>query len=171
LAAPRIALERITGMSPVVQRAPSAEPVRVLLVEDNLADVRLMEMILSEGHLRPEVTVARDGVEAMAFLRGPGFGGGGPDLIFLDLNLPKKDGRQVLAEIKTDPRLRKIPVLIFTSSDLEEDILVAYDRHANCYLRKPVDLEGLRQAVRQIETFWFSLARLPGRPDLVAATP
>jgi two-component system, chemotaxis family, response regulator Rcp1 len=137
--------------------------IEVLLVEDNPGDVRLTKEALKEGKLLNQVTVVGDGVEALSFLRRQGkyADAAPPDLILLDLNLPKKDGRQVLAEIKTDPSLRRIPVVVLTTSSAEEDILKTYDLHANCYITKPVDLEQFMRVVKSIEDFWVTVVRLP----------
>jgi chemotaxis family two-component system response regulator Rcp1 len=138
-------------------------PIEILLVEDNPGDVRLTIEALKEGKLRNRLSVARDGVEALAFLRreGPHATAARPDLILLDLNLPRKDGREVLAEIKDDAQLRRIPVVVLTTSKAEEDILRTYDLHANCYINKPVDLEQFISVVRSIDDFWLSVVRLP----------
>lgn len=138
-------------------------PVEILLVEDNPGDVRLTIEALKEGKVRNNLSVVKDGVEALAFLRreGPFAGATRPDLILLDLNLPKKDGREVLAEIKEDGALRRIPVVVLTTSKAEEDILRTYDLHANCYITKPVDLEQFISVVRSIDDFWLSVVRLP----------
>ena len=138
-------------------------PIEILLVEDNPGDVRLTIEALKEGKVRNRLSVARDGVEALAFLRrqGPHAGSTRPDLILLDLNLPRKDGREVLAEIKEDVSLRRIPVVVLTTSKAEEDILRTYDLHANCYITKPVDLEQFISVVRSIDDFWLSVVRLP----------
>jgi two-component system, chemotaxis family, response regulator Rcp1 len=141
----------------------SSRPVEILLVEDNPGDVRLTREALKEGKVRNNLHVASDGVKAVAFLRREGEHAGAPrpDLILLDLNLPRKDGRQVLEEIKEDPALRLIPVVILTSSQAEQDILRAYDLHANCYISKPVDLDQFIKVVKSIEDFWFSIVKLP----------
>jgi chemotaxis family two-component system response regulator Rcp1 len=138
-------------------------PIEILLVEDNPGDVRLTIEALKEGKVRNNLNVARDGVEAVAYLRreGPFAQAVRPDLILLDLNLPRKDGREVLAEIKDDATLRRIPVVVLTTSKAEEDILRTYDLHANCYITKPVDLEQFIQVVRSIDDFWLSIVRLP----------
>src|SRR6059036_105941 len=137
--------------------------IQVLLVEDNPGDVRLTKEALKEGKMLNRVTVVGDGVEALSFLRRQGkyADAGQPDLILLDLNLPKKDGREVLAEIKADAGLKKIPVVILTTSAAEQDVLKTYDLHANCYITKPVDLEQFIKIVQLIEDFWFTIARLP----------
>jgi two-component system, chemotaxis family, response regulator Rcp1 len=138
-------------------------PIEILLVEDNPGDVRLTIEALKEGKVRNRLSVARDGVEALAFLRreGPHATAARPDLILLDLNLPRKDGREVLGEIKDDAQLRRIPVVVLTTSKAEEDILRTYDLHANCYINKPVDLEQFISVVRSIDDFWLSVVRLP----------
>ena len=135
----------------------------ILLVEDNLADVRLTREALTNGKVKHELHVARDGVEAMAFLRNQGAfqKAPRPDMILLDLNLPRKDGREVLAEIKADPDLRSIPVIILTSSQADEDILKTYNLHANGYIVKPVDLEQFFRIIKQIKEFWMSIVVLP----------
>lgn len=140
-----------------------SRPAEILLVEDNSADVRLTREALREGKLHNKLHVATDGVDAMAFLRreGPYADAVRPDLILLDLNLPKKDGREVLEDIKADASLRTIPVVILTSSEAEQDILRAYDLHANCYVTKPVDLDQFIHVVKTIEQFWFAIVKLP----------
>ncbi len=137
--------------------------IQVLLVEDNPGDVRLTKEALKEGKLLNQLTVVGDGVEALSFLRKEGIYVDAlqPELILLDLNLPKKDGREVLAEIKADPNLRRIPVVVLTTSSSEEDILKIYDLHANCYITKPVDLEQFMGVVKSIEDFWVSVVKLP----------
>ena len=138
-------------------------PVEILLVEDNPGDVRLTLEAFKEGKLRNRLHVARDGEEALAHLRREGAytAASRPDLILLDLNLPKKDGREVLGEIKADPDLRRIPVVVLTTSKAEQDILKAYELHANCYITKPVDLDQFLRVVRAIEEFWLELVKLP----------
>ncbi len=138
-------------------------PVRILLVEDNLGDVRLTQEAFRENKVRNCLSVVSDGVEAMAFLRREGAHDGArrPDIVLLDLNLPRKDGRQVLEEIKSDPDLKSIPVVILTTSKAEEDIVRTYDLHANCYISKPVDLEQFMKVVKSIEDFWLTVVRLP----------
>ena len=137
--------------------------IEILLVEDNPGDVRLTEEALKEGKFINRLSVVPDGVEALSFLRKTGEYDAAPtpDLILLDLNLPKKDGREVLAEVKGDPELRKIPIVILTTSRDEQDILKSYDLHANCYITKPVDFEQFIRVVRAIEDFWLSVVRLP----------
>ncbi len=137
--------------------------VEILLVEDNPGEVRLTIEALRDAKIRNNLHVAQDGDEALAFLRrqGPYAHAVRPDLIILDLNLPKKDGREVLAEVKEDPSLRRIPVVVVTTSSLEADIMRSYDLHANCYITKPVDLDQFIQVVRSIEAFWFEIVMLP----------
>jgi chemotaxis family two-component system response regulator Rcp1 len=137
--------------------------IEILLVEDNPGDIRLTKEALKEGKVRNSLNVVMDGEEAMAFLRKEGefTGAPRPDLILLDLNLPKKDGREVLAEIKDDDDLKSIPVVVLTTSQAEEDIARTYDLHANCYITKPVDLEQFLNVVHSIEEFWLSIVKLP----------
>ena len=135
-----------------------------LLVEDNPGDIRLTREALKEGQVRVNLTIARDGVEALQLLRGNGEGKPKrcmPDLILLDLNLPRMDGRELLAQIKTDPELRHIPVVVLTTSSAEKDVLRAYDLHANCFITKPVELERFIEVVRSIDEFWLKMVRLP----------
>jgi chemotaxis family two-component system response regulator Rcp1 len=135
----------------------------ILLVEDNPADVRLTQEALLSGKVQHELHLARDGMEAMAFLRraDPFQKAPRPDLILLDLNMPRKDGREVLAEIKTDPDLTRIPVIILTTSQDQEDIRKTYDLYANGYIVKPVDVEQFFKVIRQIKEFWMSIVVLP----------
>ncbi len=144
-----------------VQTTP--RPVEILLVEDNPGDVRLMMEALKEGKVLNNLSVAEDGAEALAFLRREGEYAQAtrPDLILLDLNLPKKDGRGVLAEIKQDPNLKRIPVVVLTTSKAEQDILKSYELHANCYITKPVDLDQFITVVKSIENFWLTVVKLP----------
>jgi CheY-like chemotaxis protein len=139
------------------------DPIQILLVEDNPGDVRLTREVLKEGRIHNTLNVVGDGVEALAFLRREGkYAEAEPqDLVLLDLNLPKKDGREVLAEMKSDPVLRRIPVIILTTSSAELDVLTAYDHHANCYITKPVDLDQFVTVVRSIEDFWLAIVKLP----------
>ena len=141
----------------------NTEPIEILLVEDNPGDARLTLEAMREAKVRNRIHVAEDGVEAMEFLRRQGRFGDAPrpDLILLDLNLPRKDGREVLAEVKADPDLKRIPVVILTTSRDEEDVLRAYDLHANCYVTKPVDLEQFMKIVSQIDEFWVKVVTLP----------
>ena len=143
-----------------------SKPVEILLVEDNPGDVELTREALHDTKVHMRLSVVPDGVEALAFLRREREYAGAPrpDLILLDLNLPKKDGRGVLAEIKEDPSLRQIPVVVLTSSQAEQDIVRAYELHANCYVTKPVDLDQFVKIVRSIEQFWFTIVKLPN-PD------
>lgn len=138
-------------------------PVQILLVEDNPGDVRLAQAALAEGKVQNILHVARDGVEAVEFLRKQGTykQSPRPDLILLDLNLPRKSGKEVLREIKEDPDLRRIPVIVLTSSEAEEDILKSYNLHANGYVAKPVDFSKFVQVMKTIEEFWFATAKLP----------
>jgi chemotaxis family two-component system response regulator Rcp1 len=138
-------------------------PVDILLVEDNEADVCLTQEVLSESKVRNNLIVVNDGMEALACLRRQGKYKNSvrPDLILLDLNLPVKDGREVLAQIKEDPELKRIPVVVLTTSKAEEDILRTYNLHANCYITKPVDLEQFVTVVRYIEDFWLAIVKLP----------
>lgn len=137
--------------------------VEFLLAEDNPGDVRLTQEALRESKISNNLNVVKDGVEALAFLRkeGPYADAPTPDVVLLDLNLPKKDGREVLAEIKSDPVLKRIPVVIVTSSEAEKDILRTYDLHANCYVSKPVDLDQFIKVIQAIESFWLTIVKLP----------
>ena len=138
-------------------------PIDILLVEDNPGDVRLTKEALRDAKVLNEIYVVKDGVEAMEFLRNEGSFAHVPvpDLILLDLNLPRKDGREVLTEIKNDPKLKRIPVVILTTSQAEEDILKSYDSHANCYVTKPVDLNRFAEIMHSLDEFWFSIVKLP----------
>ncbi len=142
---------------------PWRRPVEVLLVEDNPGDVRLTREALRSSRRPANLTVVGDGVEALSFLHREGRHEQAPrpDLILLDLNLPRKSGSEVLAEIKTDDRLRRIPVVILTTSRTTRDIVQSYELHANCYIAKPVDLDQFVAVVRAIEHFWMSLVELP----------
>jgi CheY-like chemotaxis protein len=147
-----------------MQNASSSAPaIQVLLVEDNPGDVRLTREAFRDAKMHLEMHVAGDGVEAMEFLRRQGDypNSPRPDLILLDLNLPRKDGREVLAEIKGDPSLKAIPVVILTTSAADADIERSYLLHANCYISKPVDLEGFLTVIRSIDDFWLSVVKLP----------
>jgi len=141
----------------------SGRPVEVLLVEDNPGDVRLMVEALKDAKVNNNLHVVCNGEEAMEFLQREGDYAGAvvPDLVMLDLNLPKKDGREVLAEIKEDPDLKHIPVVVITTSAAEEDILKSYKLHANCYITKPVNFEQFIKVVHSIEDFWLTVVRLP----------
>lgn len=137
--------------------------ITILLVEDNPGDVRLVQEIFREGKVCNHLEIARDGVEAMQFLHQEGkyVHAPRPDLILLDLNLPRKNGSEVLAEIKQDERLRRIPVVVLTASQAEEDIARAYNHYANCYLTKPIDLDQFISVVQAIKSFWLSIVQLP----------
>jgi two-component system, chemotaxis family, response regulator Rcp1 len=142
-------------------------PIEVLLVEDSVGDVRLTREAFKDARVHINLHVAVDGDDAMAFLKRERqyANAARPDLILLDLNLPKKDGREVLKEIKESPTLAIIPVVILTTSASEEDILRTYQLHANCYITKPVDLEGFLKVVKSIDTFWLSVVKLPPDPN------
>ncbi len=135
----------------------------ILLVEDNPADIRLMLEILKEGDIQSDFHVVTDGEEAIDFLRhqGPHKNVPRPDIVFLDLNLPKKDGREVLQEVKEDPLLRRIPVIVMTTSGGKEDIDTAYDHHANCFITKPVDLQDFMKVAETLKHFWLAMVQLP----------
>jgi two-component system response regulator len=139
------------------------KPVEILLVEDNPGDVQLTKEALEEGNLFVNLSVVNDGVEAMAFLRrrGEHADAPAPDLILLDLNLPKKDGCEVLQEIKADADLKCIPVVVLTTSEAEADIVSTYGLHANCYITKPVDMDQFIKIVQLLEEFWFAIVKLP----------
>ncbi len=139
------------------------KPIEILLVEDNPGDVRLTKEALKEAKVINNLTVLKDGVEALAVLRQEGSYAAAkrPHLILLDLNLPRKDGREVLAQIKADDALRRIPVVVLTTSEDEQDVLKSYNLHANCYVTKPVDLERFIKVVRSIEDFWLGIVVLP----------
>jgi CheY-like chemotaxis protein len=145
--------------------SPDSRPIEVLLVEDDEGDVVMTREALDEGKVLNRLHVVGDGVEALAFLRREGDHADAPrpDLVLLDLNLPRRDGRQVLAEIKADEHLRRIPVVVLTTSEAEEDILRSYDLHANAYVTKPVDFERFVRVIQQIDDFFISVVRLPGR--------
>lgn len=138
-------------------------PVEILLVEDNPGDVRLTQEVFKEGKVRNLLNVVLNGEEAMAFLHQKGRFANAPrpDIILLDLNLPRKDGREVLAEIKADPDLKRIPVVILTTSQAESDLIQSYNLHANCYIVKPVDLDHFIDVVRTVEGFWLQIVKLP----------
>ncbi len=143
----------------------ACRPIEILMVEDNPGDVRLTVEALKEGKVRNNFHTVEDGVEALAFLRREGRYAEAPrpDLVLLDLNLPKMNGREVLAEIKEDPELRRIPVVILTVSQAEQDIVKSYNLHANCYITKPVDLDQFLEVVKSIENFWLTIVKLPPR--------
>jgi two-component system, chemotaxis family, response regulator Rcp1 len=141
----------------------AGRPIEILLVDDSAADVLLTEEALQEAKVLNRLSVVRDGVEAMDFIRNRGQYAKAPrpDLILLDLNLPRKNGRAVLAEIKSDPVLHLIPVVILTTSAAEEDVLKSYELHANCYITKPVDLAQFLKVLRMVEDFWLTIVKLP----------
>jgi chemotaxis family two-component system response regulator Rcp1 len=155
------------GEGMAVSNGPNTEPINILLVEDNPGDARLAVEALKDSKIHNRLYHVEDGVEAMRFLHyrvkhdhvPP------PDLILLDLNLPRKDGREVLAEIKEDPDLRLVPVVVLTTSAAERDLLKSYDLHANAYIVKPIDLNQFIDVVQAIENFWFSVVKLPPAPD------
>lgn len=137
--------------------------IQVLLVEDSPSDARLTEEAFRDGKIANVLTVVTDGHEALQYLRHEGKYAGAPrpDLVLLDLNLPKMDGREVLRQIKTDPDLKTIPVVVLTTSEADQDVLKAYEYHANCYIRKPVDLARFLQIISMIEDFWLTVVKLP----------
>ena len=140
-----------------------SRPMEILLVEDNPGDVRLTKEALKEGKVSNSLNVVVNGIEALAFLRQEGeyTSSPRPDLILLDLNLPLKNGHEVLRELKSDPIMRRIPVIVLTTSSAEQDILSTYDLHANCYITKPVDLDQFMKVIQSIESFWLSIVELP----------
>lgn len=146
-----------------MHNAADGKPIEILLVEDNPGDVRLAVEALRDGKVANRLNIVEDGVEAMSFLRREGGYADAPrpDLILLDLNLPRKDGREVLAEIKQDADLKRIPVVILTSSAAEQDVVQAYNLYANCYIVKPIDLDQFLKVVRSIEDFWLIVVTLP----------
>lgn len=139
------------------------KPIDILLVEDNPADIRLTQEAFKETRIPNNLHIVRDGAEALAFLQQQNQYAGAPrpDLILLDLNLPKKDGREVLTIVKQMPELKRIPVVILTTSKTEEDINQTYEHHANCYITKPADLDEFLNVIKTIETFWLSVVQLP----------
>lgn len=141
----------------------AAGAIQILMVEDSLDDIEITTEALKDAKVRCKLHAVRDGVQAMAYLRRRGEfeDATRPDVIFLDLNMPRMDGRQVLEQIKSDPELQKIPVVVLTTSEADEDILKAYELHANCYITKPVDMKQFIKVVRSIEDFWFTVVRLP----------
>ncbi len=147
---------------------PNIEPIKILLVEDNPGDARLAEETFKESKIKNNLYHVEDGVEAMEFLnrRGRYAEAPLPDLILLDLNLPRKDGREVLAEIKEDPKLRVIPVVVMTTSEAERDLIKTYDLHANAYVVKPIDLDRFIEVVQAIENFWFTIVKLPPKVEV-----
>ncbi|WP_159901447.1 response regulator [Salinirussus salinus] len=144
-------------------QSEAGEPIEILLAEDNPGDVRLTEKALERGKIVNNLHVTENGVEAMRFLRREGEYAGEPqpDLVLLDLNMPRKDGREVLEEMRGDPELRRIPVVVLTSSEAEEDVVKSYELSANAYLTKPVDFEGFVDIIERIEEFWFSVVKMP----------
>lgn len=142
---------------------PNTEPIKILLVEDNPGDARLAVEALKDSKVHNSLYHAKDGVEAMAFLRReePYSEAPTPDLVLLDLNMPRMDGREVLAQIKDDPALRAVPVVILTTSAAERDLVRTYDLHANAYVVKPLDLDRFIEVVQAIESFWFTIVKLP----------
>jgi CheY-like chemotaxis protein len=148
-------------------------PVEILLVEDSPSDTELTIEALREAKIRNNLSIAEDGVEALDFLRRKGKHANAPrpDLIMLDLNLPRKDGREVLAEIKSDAGLKTIPVVVMTTSRAEQDVAQAYKHHANCYITKPVDFDKFLDVVRSIETFWLMVVTLPFPRETAKASP
>lgn len=140
----------------------TGKPVDILLVEDNPGDVRMTQEILKETKVRNKMYAVGDGVEAMAFLRREGKYADAPrpDIILLDLNLPRKDGHEVLAEVKSDDDLKRIPVVVLTISEAEDDILKSYDLHGNCYITKPIDFKEFIKVVKSIEDFWLTIVKL-----------
>ena len=150
-------------------RNEKLRPIEILLVDDNPGDIRLTQEALKESKVLNNIHIVEDGLEALEFLRKEGRFKNviTPDIILLDLNLPKRNGREVLAEIKNDDFLKKIPVVILTISRAEEDILKSYRLHANCYITKPVDMDQFIKIVRSIENFWFSIVKLPPNIDFI----
>ena len=146
-------------------QTPVSRDLHILLVEDNPGDVRLTEEALREGKIANNLSVSRHGEDAMDFLhqRGEHAGAARPDLVLLDLNLPKKDGREVLEEVKNDPDLHRIPVIVLTTSSADRDVLLSYDLHANCFIKKPIEYDEFIAAVRSIEDFWLKIVKLPPR--------
>ena len=144
---------------------PAAKPIEVLLVEDDPGDVLMTREAFQDYKIANNLTVVSNGEDALHYLRKEGEFSGvpAPELVLLDLNIPRRDGREVLREINGDPELRRIPVVVLTTSDAEEDVLSSYDLHANAYVRKPVDFDQFVKAVRAIDDFFISVVRLPGR--------
>lgn len=151
----------------VMANQATATQIEILLVEDNEGDIGLVEEVFQEAKIRNNLYVAEDGEEAMLFLRREGEFSDSPrpDIILLDLNLPKKDGREVLKEIKEDDSLKRIPVVVLTTSKAEEDILKSYDLHANSYISKPVDFDQFIRVIKSIEDFWLDVVKLPSKDD------
>jgi chemotaxis family two-component system response regulator Rcp1 len=148
------------------------EPIDILVIEDNPGDARLIKEVLNENNGNYRLHIVEDGVEAINFLRKEGkfLNFPRPDLIFLDLNLPKMDGREVLSEIKSDDNLKLIPVVIMTTSQAEEDIVKAYSLHANCYVTKPLELDQFIKTIKSIVDFWFALVKLPRKEYILKNT-
>ena len=146
---------------------PNTEPIKILMVEDNPGDARLAQEALKDSKINNSLYHVEDGVEAMRFLRRQAEYADAPqpDLVLLDLNLPRKDGREVLAEIKEDPKLKLVPVVVMTTSEAERDLVKSYDLHANAYVVKPIDLERFIEVVQSIEVFWFTIVKLPPTVD------
>ena len=145
--------------------------IEILLVEDNAGDIRLTLEAFKEAHLPKHVSVVRDGVEAMAFLRReePYDCAPRPDVVLLDLNLPKKDGREVLRDVKSDPELKMIPIIVLTTSAAPSDVVQSYDLHANCYIQKPADYDEFLELIRRLEAIWFDVVQLPTFTGATAA--
>jgi CheY-like chemotaxis protein len=137
------------------------QQIHILLVDDNEGDILLTREALDDARIINKISIAYDGLEAIRFLKKNPGGGDTPDLILLDINLPKMNGTEVLGIIKTDPDLKRIPVIMLTTSSAEKDILASYDNYANCYITKPVDLDRFMDVVRTIEDFWISIVKLP----------
>ena len=139
------------------------QAIEILLVEDSLGDIRLTQEALNNSTFKNNLNIAHDGVQALKYLRKEGEykHSPRPDIILLDLNLPRKDGREVLAEVKNDDDLKRLPIVVLTTSDDEKDILTSYNLHANCYITKPVDLDRFVNIVKTIEGFWFQIVQLP----------
>jgi CheY-like chemotaxis protein len=152
-------------MAITTRKSLRGNPIDILLVDDDQGDVMLTTKALRQGKLANEIHVARDGVEAMEFLlrRGEYRNAPRPDLIFLDLNMPRKDGREVLEEIKLNEQLRTIPVVVLTTSDADRDVIRSYHLHANCYVTKPVGIEQFLEVIHDIHGYWFSIVKLPPR--------
>lgn len=152
---------------------PNGRPVEILLVEDNIGDVRLTQEALAEGKVANNLAVVSDGVEALAYLRqeSPYTKAVRPDIVLLDLNLPRLDGRGVLEVIKKDESLKQIPVVVLTTSQAEEDIARTYSLNVNCYIKKPVDLDQFIEVVKAIDNFWFSVVTLPPREPEFGVVP
>ena len=149
----------------MIQTQDESPPVEILLVEDNPSDVLLTQIAMKECKIANRLHVASDGEDALAFLRGQGryAGQSRPDLVLLDLNLPRMDGRELLAVIKADPALKTIPVVVLTTSDVELDVVRSYELHANAYVTKPLDMDEFIRIVKGVDDFWFGIVRLPMR--------